>query len=507
MEKENMKNMNQLLRSCLVWIIASIIIFSTIILVIFWFTNIFHDAIMTELQIKNGTNFFDVWQRPSVRVQYKIHLFNYTNVDDFENNRAKKLKIEDIGPYIYRETLQRVNPIFHKNGTISYQEVRSYQWEGGRSDEEILVVPNFLLFAAMAYLRDYTFVYHITLTTILLGLRAKRFLKLSAGEYLWGYDDELFNYGKPFISMKQHIPFDKFGLLALKSGLSNDRFTINTGEMDMDKLGIIERFNGMESRNVWGDEECDKITGTDGSLFPPRLVRDPNATLHIYLKEMCRTVPLKFHSHASAQGIPTQRYVLEDDIFTASETKNYCFCEKSEDDDKKVSKKSGLCPPMGVFNASACNFGMPTLTSFPHFYQGDKSLIEQFDGLKPQKELHESFIDLHPHLGVPIGGHSRIQLNLEARKAAGVPYFGNMKDGMILPLMWMEASIENIPEPVHNLLSHAYYTVNIIDQTFKWGSIISLILSIATLYHLLRKKQLDDHIVLHRNTSGQNPLL
>ncbi|XP_043475556.1 scavenger receptor class B member 1-like [Leptopilina heterotoma] len=506
MEKQNVKEAGQLLKSCLVWIIGSIIIFSTTILVVFWCTNIFRDAIMTELQIKNGTNNFAMWQRPSVRVVYKIHLFNYTNVEDFENDRAEKLRVEDIGPYIYRETLQRVNPVFHQNGTISYQEVRSYQWEGGRSDEEILVVPNFLLFAAMAYLRDYPYIYHFTFTTILAGLRAKRFIKLSAGEFLWGYDDELFNYGKPFISMKQHIPFEKFGLLALKPGLSNDRFTINTGENDMDKLGIIERLNGMESREIWGDEECDKITGTDGSIFPPKLIRDPNATLHIYSKEICRTVPLKFHGHSSAQGIPTMRYVPVDDLFTASETKNYCYCQRVRDKEKKVFSKAS-CPPMGVFNASACNFGMPTLTSYPHFYQGDKLLIEQFDGLNPQKELHETFIDLHPHLGVPIGGHSRIQLNLEARKADGVPYFGKIKDGTILPLMWMEAAIENIPDPVLSLLSHAYYTVNIVDQIFKWGSVVSLILSLASLYHILRKKQLEKHIVLHRNTSGQNPLL
>lgn len=39
---------------------------------------------------------------------------------------------------------------------------------------------------------------------------------------------------------------------------------------------------------------------------------------------------------------------------------------------------------------------MPTLTSFPHFYQADESIIEQIDGLDPQKELHESYVDLHP---------------------------------------------------------------------------------------------------------------
>lgn len=36
------------------------------------------------------------------------------------------------------------------------------------------------------------------------------------------------------------------------------------------------------------------------------------------------------------------------------------------------------------------------LSSFPHFYKADKSLLEQIDGLNPRQEDHETYIDLHP---------------------------------------------------------------------------------------------------------------
>lgn len=39
---------------------------------------------------------------------------------------------------------------------------------------------------------------------------------------------------------------------------------------------------------------------------------------------------------------------------------------------------------------------MPFLASFPHFYTGDKILMEKIDGLNPQAELHESRLELHP---------------------------------------------------------------------------------------------------------------
>lgn len=36
------------------------------------------------------------------------------------------------------------------------------------------------------------------------------------------------------------------------------------------------------------------------------------------------------------------------------------------------------------------------LSSFPHFYRADKSVLDYVDGLEPKEELHDSYLDLHP---------------------------------------------------------------------------------------------------------------
>lgn len=90
-----------------------------------------------------------------------------------------------------------------------------------------------------------------------------------------------------------------------KNGLSEDRITMKTGEDDINELGLFEKLNGRRSRNVWGDERCDKIEGTDGSMFPPNLTQDLNSTLKIYSRDMCRSLSLKYHGHGTAHGIPT----------------------------------------------------------------------------------------------------------------------------------------------------------------------------------------------------------
>jgi hypothetical protein len=78
------------------------------------------------------------------------------------------------------------------------------------------------------------------------------------------------------------------------------------------------------------------------------------------------------------------RYKLLPNIFTSPDD---CFCSKV--DSRKV------CPPVGIFNISTCNDNTPLLSSFPHFYGGEKSLLEEVDGLNPRQEDHESYLDVH----------------------------------------------------------------------------------------------------------------
>ena len=52
--------------------------------------------------IVNGTKVYEMWKRPPVEPIYKVRLFNYTNVEEFAAGKAARLKVEEIGPYVYR---------------------------------------------------------------------------------------------------------------------------------------------------------------------------------------------------------------------------------------------------------------------------------------------------------------------------------------------------------------------------------------------------------------------
>lgn len=204
-------------RRCMTGSVTCVALGSLAMFIIFWCTNVFRDSILSGLAIRNGTPMFDWWQRPPVRLVYRIRVFNYTNVKEFESGKAKKLRVEEAGPYVYRETLTRVNSVMNGDGTVSYQEKRSFQWEGGSPDDEIVTVPNVPLLAAVAFVRDMGFVPRVGLTAILGTIQAKPFVDIPAGGCLWGYENKVFELAKPIISFQENIPFDKFGILAVVS--------------------------------------------------------------------------------------------------------------------------------------------------------------------------------------------------------------------------------------------------------------------------------------------------
>lgn len=78
-------------------------------------------------------------------------------------------------------------------------------------------------------------------------------------------------------------------------------------------------------------------------------------------------------------------------------------------------------------------------------------------------------------------------MNLEVRKAIGVPFLGNLKDGTILPLMWIEGGTDELPEKVLEILLQAYFTAANVEMAAQWGSLIIMILSLIAIIACLWK--------------------
>lgn len=123
----------------------------------------------------------------------------------------------------------------------------------------------------------------------------------------------------------------------------------------------------------------------------------------------------------------------------------------------------------------------PLILSHPHFLEGDEKLFEKFEGLAPDRSLHNSFAYIHPRMSVPLFGVSRMQINLKVTKLKS--HFEKI-DNLVIPIAWLETSNDSFPPKFKFLLFFSTIVVDYIEMVFKFGSILSFLLS--TLYIVIK---------------------
>ncbi|XP_026734624.1 lysosome membrane protein 2-like [Trichoplusia ni] len=440
---------------CLLLLLSTTFVLSMIGTIFFCFTNTINDAILSSMVIRNNSIAYKIWKRPNVQPLMKVHLFNYTNWEQVKDGVDEKLRVEEVGPYIYAQQLERVNIRFNGD-KLSFQERNHFQFlpdksSGAHFDQ--VTVPNLPLLGVIskALSMNLNSLAQLTLSSALTWANhPDAFAKLPVHRFLWGYDDSIIDTAKPFLSLNGQLKFEKFGLLVTKNGTVSERFTINTGEFDKDKMNIIEEFDGQDHLNYWGTTECNSIEASDGSIFPPSQL-DKNTTLYVFYPNLCRRLPFKFEKDVEiSDGIQLYRYRMPLDVFDdpGHNPDNQCYCEID----------TATCPPRGVINVTDCTMGAPALVSFPHFYLADPQLREDVLGLQPDPLKHDSYLDLHPTLGIALSGKSSIQINIQVRKSDMFPSVKYLRQGLILPVAWIEMGVEELPEGLRSLVYHGTYS-------------------------------------------------
>jgi scavenger receptor class B, member 1 len=79
------------------------------------------------LILKNDTKTMEWFMESPIQPLIKIHIFNYSNIDDYFSGRDKKIKVQDVGPYVYKEYGQRVNLQFDDDHKITFYVRKFYE--------------------------------------------------------------------------------------------------------------------------------------------------------------------------------------------------------------------------------------------------------------------------------------------------------------------------------------------------------------------------------------------
>uniref|UniRef100_A0A1B6F5N2 Scavenger receptor class B member 1 n=1 Tax=Cuerna arida TaxID=1464854 RepID=A0A1B6F5N2_9HEMI len=451
---------------CCFIILSIIFSFSTMGCIIMWFTDLYLDSILNQMTLKEDTELYQAWKNPPVKPLICVHIFNYTNMDAYTKGQDSKIHVNETGPYCYRETLEKTNVKFYPNGTVSYGDRRTHVFEEKNSTgsmDDILIVPNLPLISAVAMTKDAPSLIQMVVVATLESFYSSTMLNVQAHEFLFGYDDKFISLIRGAVKfLNKEMPFEKFGILAMRAAETKERITVRTGSEDLNSIGVVTAVNGQEKLTAWDDDECNRVDGSDGMFFPRHEI-NRSAKLYLFHKNLCRRLPLVFEDEVDFQdGVMGMRFHPPPNVYN---TTGSCYC------------KDGVCPPVGVFDVSPCSMGAPIMMSFPHFLNAEPSVTAHLEGIHPDASRHDFFIDVQPILGFTLGTVSRIQLNLQIRKSQRISLLKEFDDGTILPVVWFEVTADRLPPDLFKMIYHASVTVPLIQHLLKWGMLVTCVSS------------------------------
>uniref|UniRef100_A0ABI7YNQ6 Scavenger receptor class B member 2 n=1 Tax=Felis catus TaxID=9685 RepID=A0ABI7YNQ6_FELCA len=397
-----------------------LLVTSVTLLVARVFQKAVDQTIEKNIVLRNGSETFDSWKKPPLPVYAQFYFFNVTNPEEIL--RGETPRLEEVGPYTYRELRSKADIQFGDNGTtISAVNNKAYVFERNQSvgDPKVDLIRTLNIpavtameWAQLRFLRE-------LIEALLKAYQQTLFVTHTVDELLWGYKDEilsLISVFKPEIS-----PY--FGLYYGKNGTNDGDYVFLTGEDNYLDFTKIVEWNGKTS------------------------------------------VYITFSDFESVQGLPAFRYKVPGEVL-ANTSDNAGFC---------IPK--GNCLGSGVLNISICKNGAPIILSFPHFYQADERFVSAIDGMHPNKDYHETFVDINPLTGIILRAAKRIQINVYVRKFDDFVETGSIRT-MVFPVMYINESVLIDKETASQLKS-------VINTTLIITNIPYIIMALGVLFGLI----------------------
>ena len=146
---------------------------------------------------------------------------------------------------------------------------------------------------------------------------------------------------------------------------------------------------------------CHALQGTDATFF--RQFLDKKTPVWFYIEELCRSVYAEYDGETKVKGIDTWRYRAARDLLDYDVNKNLCYCpgfkkclQKKEGEhvdewDKSNCTEHEMCLN-GMLHVQGC-YGLPILLSQPHFFLCSDSIVNAIDGMEPNEDKHDSYLD------------------------------------------------------------------------------------------------------------------
>nr|QMS80369.1 sensory neuron membrane protein [Histia rhodope] len=447
---------------------------------------------------------YEKWRKLPMPLNFKIYVFNVTNVE--EVNAGANPKLVEIGPYVYKEYRERTDIEVTDNDTVRYMLKKSFVFDGeasgSKTEDDIITVIHYAYVAAIVQVHD-------TMASLLpilnpalqeffgnvsspfLTIKVKDlffdgiFLNCNGSQQSLGLICSKIEVEKPptmrqadggngfFWSMFGHLNRTITGPYEMARGLTN-----------IQELGHIVSYQGKRVMTEWNDPYCGQINGSDSTIFPPIDENNVPSRLYSFEPDICRSLYISLSEKTTRFNMTAYLYEMDSSALASKSANpdNKCFC------DKNWSANHDGCLVMGVLNLMPCQ-GSPAIVSLPHFYLASEEILSYIaEGIDAVKEKHKSYVYIDPSTGVPLDGLKRLQFNIELRKIPNIKQFENVKTGLF-PLLWIEEGAV-LPESLLSELRQGHTMIKYVE-VFRWVLLaVALIVTAVSGYLVARAKSL-----------------
>ncbi|KAF6132711.1 scavenger receptor class B member 2 [Phyllostomus discolor] len=176
-----------------------LLVTSVTLLVARVFQKAVDQTIEKNIVLRNGSETFDSWKKPPLPVYSQFYFFNVTNPEEILRGEIPRL--EEVGPYTYREIRDKAEIQFGDNGTTisavsnkTYVFVRDQSVGDARTD--LIRTVNIPAVTAMEWAHQgFT---QMLIRALLKAYQQNFFVTHTVHDLLWGYKDELLALIHPF---------------------------------------------------------------------------------------------------------------------------------------------------------------------------------------------------------------------------------------------------------------------------------------------------------------------
>lgn len=430
-----------------------LLIVSIVLLVAHTFMEIVESEVKKVTVLKNGTEAYDAWANPPPPIYMEFYFFNVTN--PVEVLDGEKPVVDEIGPYVYREYRPKENITFLENGTeVSAVNPKTYVFladlSKGNPMTDLVRTVNIPIVTLLEMVEKSKLA-SLVIPIIEAALKTYNqgvFTTRTVHEMLWGYKD-------PVLSLVHKVDSsvnEMFGLLYNMNTTDDGIYVFLSGSKEYKDFTKIVEWKGERNLSWWTSNTSNMINGTDGTSFHPLIEKDD--ILYVFSSDLCRSLYTVYDSTKTVKQISAFRFIAPANVF-ANVTIN--------PDNAGFCVPAGNCLPSGLLNVSACKQGAPIVLSSPHFYQADESVINSIEGINPNRDDHETFLDVNPLTGILLRGAKRIQVNVHVRQIPTFSGTGKIQT-LYFPVMHVSETVvidDESSGKLRSVLSKARLVANV----------------------------------------------